>query len=298
MGVHSMNFTIDTTDLERARRSFEQFSDRRFAAGMATALTLTGKAVQDAQQREMQDVFDRPTRWTLGAVYVRPASATRLEAIVGIMDNPFGGRPPIKWLHWQIRGGLRTPTALERRLMSAGAMPDDMRMVPGRFARLDAFGNISTGQIRQILSQLRIELSSGAKSTLPRVSGADRRLIARARRSSGFVGPLSGTAVKNARAKVNRVDAAYRRAGGQYIALPYGRGKLRPGVYQVRDFGGAGRADPRPVLIFVSRAQYEAGRYDFDYVSELAIRRNLPAQVDAAMADQLRRWASKYQGAA
>lgn len=296
-----MNFTIDTTDLERVRRSFEQFSDRRFAAGLATALTLTGKAVQQAQQAEMQDVFDRPTRWTLGSVYLRPASAARLEAVVGIMDNPFGGRPPIKWLRWQIRGGLRTPTGLERRLMAAGAMPDDMRLVPGRFARLDAYGNISTGQIRQILSQLRIELSSGATSALPRVSGADRRLIARARRSSGFVGPISGSALKDARSRVNRVNAAYKRAGGQFVAFPLGRGKLRPGVYQVRDFGGAsglGRSDPRPVLIFVSKAQYEAGRYDFDYVSQLAIRRHLPAQIDAAMADQLRRWQRKYGGGA
>lgn len=293
-----MRYSIDTSDLERVRRSFEQFSDRRFAAGLATALTATAKAVQTAQQAEMRDVFDRPTRWTLGAVYVQPAAAAKLEAAVGIMDNPFGGRPPIKWLRWQIRGGLRTPTALERRLMAAGAMPNDMRLVPGRFARLDAFGNISTGQIRQILSQLRIELSSGATSALPRVSGADRRLIARARRRSGFVGPISGSALKDARARVNRVNAAYKRAGGQFVAFPLGRGKLRPGIYQVRDFGALGRSDPRPVLIFVSKAQYETGRYDFDYVSQLAIRRHLPAQVDAAMADQLRRWAKQYQGGA
>ena len=36
-----MSFTIDTRDLERLRKSYARFSDRRFNAGMATALTRT-----------------------------------------------------------------------------------------------------------------------------------------------------------------------------------------------------------------------------------------------------------------
>jgi hypothetical protein len=167
---------------------------------------------------------------------------------------------------------MRTPKAFERALMRAGAMPDDMRAVPGKFARLDAFGNISAGQIRQILSQLRIELSSGATSVLPRVLAADNKATTKA--------------------KQRRIASAYRRAGGQYVAFPRGRGKLRAGIYLVR-FSGFGRADPQPVLIFVTKADYETGRYDFHYVSQLSVERNLPAQVDAAMQDQLRRWAAK-----
>lgn len=285
-----MNFTINTRDLDRVRKSFAQFSDRRFAAGLATALTKTAQAVQIAQRAEMRDVFDRPSPYTLGAVFVDRARADKLEARVGIADSPGGrGRAAIKYLRWQMSGGQRTPKAYERALMRAGALPDDMRTVPGKFARLDAFGNISAGQLRQILSQLRIELSSGAISALPVASKADRLLAGQSTR--GAAGPLKSD-IKVARFKVKRVDAAYKRAGGQYVAFPNGRGKLRAGIYQVKSTG-FGRTDPKPVLIYVTHTQYEAGRYDFDHVSEQAIKRHLPAEVDKAMADQLKRWADK-----
>lgn len=279
-----MDFTIDTRQLAALRATYSRFSDRRFKAGLATALTKTAQAVRLAQVAEMRDVFDRPTPRTLEAVFISPARADRLEARVGIKDNPFSqggaGRAPIKYLRWQIVGGARTPKAFEKRLISAGAMPDDMRAVPGRGARLDAYGNISAGQLRQLFSQLRIEVGSGSKSTLTRVDPADD---ARTKRLKG-----------------NTIRRAYGKAGGRYIALPKGRGKLRPGVYfnSGRDFGaklgyGSTRS-MQPVLVYVRSASYEAGRFDFFYVSQLAIQRNLGPELDAAMADQMRRWAQKY----
>jgi hypothetical protein len=287
-----VNYTIDTTELDRLRRSFVVFSDRRFRAGLAQALTATAQAVRVDQQREIRDVFDRPTQFTLGQVYVRRATADSLQAEVGISDAPYS----IGYLKWHVRGGQRTRKRFEKLLISGGAMPGDRYAVPGRFARLDAFGNISTGQLRQILSQLRIESTRGATSVLPRVSAADARLVANARRGSGFVGPISGSDVKDARSRLNRVNAAYRRAGGQFVAFPNGRGKLLPGIYQVRATA-FGRSDPKPVIIFVKRARYEAERFDFEYVSQISVPRNLPGQINAAMADQLRRWRAKYQGA-
>ena len=285
-----MNVTIDNRQIEQLRRSYGAFSDRRFAAGLATALTRTAQAVKLAQQAEMRDVFDRPAPYTLGSVFVDRARADKLEARVGIANSPGGrGRPAIQYLRWQINGGQRTPKAYERALMRAGALPDDMRTVPGKFAKLDAYGNISAGQIRQILSQLRIELSSGATSALPQVSKAEKGL---ARQSTRGAGIASKVDIKVARFKVNRVTAAYKRAGGQYVAFPNGRGKLKAGIYQVRSTG-FGRTDPKPVLIYVKSASYEAGRYDFHYVSELAVQRTLPGAVDEALQDQLRRWAAK-----
>lgn len=271
-----MNFTIDNRQIEQLRRSYGAFSDRRFAAGLATALTKTAQTVQLAQRAEMRDVFDRPSPYTLGAVFVDRARADKLEARVGIADSPGGrGRPAIKYLRWQINGGQRTPKAYERALMRAGVLPDDMRTVPGKFAKLDGYGNISAGQIRQILSQLRIELSSGATSVLPRVMDADNQATRKA--------------------KQRRITGAYKRAGGQFVAFPRGRGKLAAGIYQVRSTG-FGRTDPKPVLLFVSSANYEVGRYDFHYVSQLAVERNLASAVNQAMQDQLRRWAAKQAG--
>lgn len=219
-----MRMTIDTRGLREAGQAFGMFSDRRARAGLATALTRTAVAVRQSQQAEMRDVFDRPTRYTLNSLYVRPATADSLRAEVGIKDD-FTSRSPIKWLRWQIDGGNRTAKAFERLLIRAGAMPADMLAVPGRFARLDAFGNMSTGQLRQILSQLRIEPTSGVTSVLPRVLTSDN--------------------APTRKAKERRIAAAYRRAGGQFVAFPNGRGRLPAGIYQVRATAW-GRSDPRP----------------------------------------------------
>lgn len=284
-----MNFTIDTRQLDQLREQYRQIGRQSFDKGLAIALTRIAQQIKAAQQREISDVFDRPTRYTLGQVYLRYATVARLEAEVGISDYPY----TVGYLKWHIVGGQRRAKAFERLLMRAGAMPEGMRAVPGRFAQLDAFGNFTGAKVRQILSQLRIEPTQGATSALPRATSADRRLVANARRGSGFVGPLNRSAVLDARARVKRISAAYGRAGGQFVAFPNGRGKLRPGIYLMPATAGA-RRNPKPVLIFVTKAEYEAGTFDFGYVSRLAFERTASRQVNLAMAEQLQRFQQKY----
>lgn len=285
-----MNLTIDVSELQRARQGLAGFSSRRLDAALATALTRTALEVRRAQEREMRDVFDRPTKFTLNSLYLKPAQANNLQAEVGIKDD-LSQRSPLKWLRWQVRGGQRTPKAFEKLLISAGAMPAGMVAVPGRFAKLDAFGNHSPGQLRQILSQLRIEPTQGATSALPTLGTRDQAAL-RDAAAKGARGPVNASAVKDARSKRNRINSAYRRAGGQFVAFPGGRGKLRPGIYQVRATA-FGRTDPKPVIIFVARARYEAGRFDFDYVARLVADRSLANNINAALQEQIRRLAAK-----
>lgn len=263
-----MKFTIDATELRTKIIEPLQGSERRIRAVVAAALTKTGVLVKDAQRREMVDVFDRPTPFTLGSLYLKPATAANPEARVGIKDDFGGNRSALAWLQWQIKGGLRTQTAFERALVRGGAMRDDQRAVPAAFARLDAFGNMSRGQRIQILSQLRIGTG---------VLGSERRLPERVPRGSAAF-----------RATESKIRRAYTKAGGQFLALPNGRGRLKPGVYQVRQFA-SGRSDPRPVLVFVSRAAYEPERFDFGYVAQSTIKRELPAQLRGALARSLLR---------
>lgn len=263
-----MNVTIDTSELQRIADQLRGYP-RRQAKSAATALTRTAVAVRDAEQREIRDVFDRPTRFTLDSLFVRGASAERLEALIGLKDNVGGARPALSWLRWHIYGGNRKAKAYERLLMRAGAMPTDTRSVPGKFARLDAFGNISKGQIVQILSQLRIDSTVGSTRALPKATVADN--------------------AKTRRHKENRIRIARGKAGGEYVAFPHRRGRLPAGVYLVggRDFGarvGYGRSGAiRPVLIFVSKAEYEAGRFDFHYVAERTIVRVLPVELQRSV---------------
>lgn len=259
-----MNFTIDTSEIDRLVAPLRDFPRQLNFAG-AMALTKTAKRISEAEAIEIKDVFDRPTPYTQSAIFVSPATPNKLEAVVGVKDS-FGttsGRAPLDYLRWEIYGGLRAQTAFEKALVRGGAMDGGDRAVPGQFAKLDAFGSMSRGQMQQILSQLRIDTGvAGSTRSLPKIRAEDDAL--------------------DRRYKSRRINAAYRRSGGQFIALPYGRGKLRAGIYQVRATAW-GRTDPRPVVIFVSKAEYEAGRFDFHYVAELTVQRMLLVELDAAV---------------
>ncbi|MEY5099220.1 MAG: hypothetical protein RJA36_1939 [Pseudomonadota bacterium] len=245
-----MKLSLTSTGLAQIEAELAGFSQRRLNAALATALTRVAVAAKAAEVREMVDSFDRPTPYTLDAVYTKPATAQRLESEVGIKDQ--GARPQSRYLRWQIEGGPRRWTGFERSLIRGGAMPDSMRAVPGRFARLDAYGNVSRGQMTQILSQLRIDTGrAGSTRALPTV--------------------LSTDSAKDKARKLKTIRGAQRRAGGQFVAFPNGRGKLPAGIYLVRDTAW-GRAAPKPIFIFVSSAVYEQ-RLDFAFVAELQGKR-------------------------
>jgi hypothetical protein len=145
--------------------------------------------------------------------------------------------------------------------------------VPGRAARLDAYGNISRGQIVQILSQLRA--FTGAETV-------SRNLVRRD--GTRDKGNESTTAKKALQLR----NAAFRRAGGQYFAVgPQPRGGLVPGIYQrqvaTRRLTGAPSPRPRPIMLFVDRVQYEQ-RFDFWRAGQLAIEHGYPRNLDAALA--------------
>lgn len=262
-----MRVSLSVQGLDAVTASMAGFSERRIRSTIATVLTRVAVAAKDAERREMIDSLDRPTPYTLNSVYARPATAERLESEVGIKNDASGGHPPTAWLRWQVHGGLRRWTGFERALIRGGAMPDHMRAVPGRFARLDGYGNLSRGQMAQIISQLRIETGrAGSTRTLPIVTAAD--------------------SAKDRSRKLKAIRSQQRRAGGQFIALPVGRGKLRPGIYLVRDTAW-GRTAPKPIVVFVSQAQYQP-RFDFYFVARQAAGQ-LGAQLERAVAESIAR---------
>jgi hypothetical protein len=168
-----MKLNVDIVGIAQARDMLGGLQDKRFAYNIAQALTQTAVEAKPALQREMRDVFDRPTRFTIDSVYVKPATIDNLVAEVGIKNEQAGVRPATHWLRWQVYGGLRRMKAFEKLLVSGGFMRNDQRAVPGQAAKLDAFGNISVGQIVQILSQLRLEAGGGSNRAMARVEVDD-----------------------------------------------------------------------------------------------------------------------------
>lgn len=258
-----MLITSNIKGLKELQDALDGFSDRRMQAAVATALTRTAGQVRDQLRAKMSSVFDRPTPYTLGSLFVRPATADRLQASTWVKDESAtskAGIPPTKYLLPSIDGGKRKTKRFERALQLAGALPDGWYAVPGPGARLDAYGNVSTGQIIQILSQLRITLVAGSM------------------RNMAFDG--------------KKQIAAQRKAGGRFFVVKPGKRGASPGIYQ-RELMGR---NVTPVLWFRQSVSYRA-RFDFYGIAGEHIKEQLPINIDKAVREQLARLVVK-RGAA
>lgn len=266
-----MKLDVTVSGLKELRESLAQFSDRRFNATLATALTRTAVATRKAVQEEAARTLDRPTPYTLRQLRFTPASADNLSATVGFnieaIQDIFGR--PIRYeqarggptqaqvyLPPNITGGPRGAKRFEKALRQVGALPAGYITVPGSGAQIDAYGNMSRGQIKQILSQL------GAAAL---VAGSTQNTTQRTR------------------------VAAQKRAGGQFFAvLPGSKTKLAPGVYQRELLG----RNITPVLIYIKGATYKP-RYDFYGAAQRTVDSMLPREIDRAVQESAARLAAR-----
>lgn len=253
-----MKLTI-TTDAGAVRDDLRDWSERRMNAAFATALTRTASAIRQDIRREMPRVLDRPTPWTLNSLFVKPATASALVASVDFKDDRAssnGGTPATYYLLPNVEGGARRLKRLEVALQAVGALPSGYFAVPAAGAKLDAYGNVSRGQIVQILSQLRIQLLAGSNRNMS----------------------------WDARSQI----AAQRRAGGRFFVVAPGARAMQPGVYQ-REFIGR---TVTPVFVFVRRANYRR-RFDFYGMAQDFARVRLPQEFDRAVRESAARLARR-----
>lgn len=220
------------------------------------ALTRTAKLAQLAIRDEMVRVFDRPTPYTLNSTYVRPATKAQPVSSVYLKDDSSKGTPATKYLAPQIEGGTRSQKRFESALQRIGVLPDGWYVIPGKAARLDAYGNWSRGQIVQILAWFQAFGEQGfrANTTLER-----RKKLAR------------GTK---------------RKRGTQYFAvLPSRRASkwLTPGIYLQTRFGFGSAL--QPIAIFVSSARYQR-RLDFYGIGEKVAQAQFPIELQRALAEE------------
>jgi hypothetical protein len=264
------------SEARRLARDIRQFG-RQVETAMLDALDLTALGVRAAEVREIVDSFHKPTLYTRNAVFVERTQGGVPLAKVGLKNDYGGSRGADRWLGVGIEGGRRDLKSFEKSIRALGVMDGTQFILPGREARLDEYGNISRGQIMQILSQLRA--FTGAETV-------SRNLVRRDGTRDKGNEPSS---VKKA---LQLRNAAFRRAGGQYFAVgPAPRGGLWPGIYQrqvlARGTAGPALPRPRPIMIFVDRVSYEQ-RFDFWYAGEREIDRAWPRNMDAALSKRLK----------
>lgn len=236
-------------------KQIKDIHDKQIPFATSLAINNTAKLVKTKEEHEIRDVFDRPTPYIQNSIFIKPSNKRNLTAFVGIKDQGIKSAPASKILQAEIVGGERRLKAYEIALRSVGVLPDGYFTVPGEAAKIDQYGNISRGQIVQILSYFRANRDVGTTSN----------------------------STDKTREKLSRSTKT--RYGVSYFVGKIGDAPL--GTWQ-KVFSNFGTAI-RPIMIFVQSANYEA-IYDFKFVAETTINREYNNEFAKAW-DQARRTA-------
>lgn len=141
----------------------------RIPQGAARAINRVLFQARRDLRAEMAKVFDRPTPYTLGSVWVSRATPDKLDGTVGFKTMAGKAPPPSRYMLPQVYGGGRPLKRFERRLGGLYAYPAES-------APLDAYGNIPRGIITRIIQ--RVGDTAGMPAT--RMSEASRRRLGKA----------------------------------------------------------------------------------------------------------------------
>lgn len=257
-----MKISVETNFAEIYRWLDTGSKQVRFAE--TEAINRVGAIAQAEVQLEMKKVFDRPTKYALNSLKLLKAFSTRpkIEAVLWFKDKSiFDSAESMIVPH--IDGGTRQFKPMEIRLQRAGLLPSGWYVVPGQGADIDAYGNMSRGQITLLLNVLGTYREAGYNKANPNT--VKRLKNGNAKRGvygfEFFVNPVGSKATT--------------RSGHP----------LLPGVYK-RVTTGFG-SSLKPVLIFVRGVKYKK-RLDFYGIVNRAIERDFPAEFDAAYAAAMR----------
>ncbi len=214
--------TLDDAHVEQMLKDLPKTAGR----AAEVALDKTAKEIKESVYGNMKGVFDSPTRYTLNSLKVTPTRNHNMEASVWFKDPDRMGQ---HYLVPQVEGEARKHKGFERAL-------GDTMFVPGQGVRLNKAGNISIGQIRQILSVLgKAELTAGYNANI-----------------------TSRSRKRNTKER-------------DYFFLPRKHGSLYPGVYKRKAQKGSGLGRANKYRADKSRS-YQKGQTRGRYSSVIQAR--------------------------
>lgn len=149
-----IKITSEFVGLDEFVKYIDKQDRERMPAVLVKALNNIAWAARAAVIEEMKLVFDRPTPWTLRRVFVEQASRERLYARVYIAEDKTDDKSP-RYLVGEVEGGPRGQKPWERLLAQKGIIRDNQVLLPRQGLKLNQYGNVSPGVIRQILSGLQ-----------------------------------------------------------------------------------------------------------------------------------------------
>lgn len=254
-----MKISVDVKGIDAAVARLRGLQEKKIDVDKVAALNDAAYLASKEAAREMARVFDKPTPWVLGGVRYVKARRDKQESSVDF--DKWGNKTNVtveKVLAANIYAGTRKHKRHEIALNRAGILPDGMGIVPGDAAKLDQYGNMTGGQIVQIVAWFKAFGEQGYKANIN----------------------------DKGRARIGR-DKKSGQRGFAYFALQQKRGKLLPGVYQ--RFQTAFGSAIKPVMIFVRMPSYRK-RFDFYGVADRAARkefaRAFPMYLDKLLAER------------
>ncbi|MDF3821986.1 hypothetical protein P3G55_18925 [Leptospira sp. 96542] len=244
-----MKFTIKSNfpEVQRKINALGKESRSIVREAMNRAAELADQAVT----AEMAKVFDRPVPFTLRSLRVFYASTTSLKVTLWFRSRT--EERDKQWAVAQIRGGQRALKPMELRLRRINILPNGWFVMPGAAMPLDAYGNMSRGEVSRILNVLGTYTEAGYNK-------ANDKTRARLRKGNAKKGAF----------------------GFEYFVNPPGGTKakhLQPGVYR-RVYTAFGQS-LKPMLIFVRAATYRR-RLDFFGIVNKTMDKHFPEEFDKA----------------
>lgn len=147
-------FTIKIEGLDEVKREIGALAQQ----AAKNAVNKVAAQLVPNLAENMSNRFDRPTKTTIKSFRVSKwATKEDPTAIVQLKDKPLGNGNPLSMddlIHQEFNGGGRIQKNYERTLINAGFMARDEYTVPGAKVKLNAYGNISSALMAQILAQI------------------------------------------------------------------------------------------------------------------------------------------------
>ena len=242
-------------DTREVQKKLSDLSEKGIKDATAFALNITAARCKNALITEMKSVFDNPTPFTLNAFRVERASSNKLEATIVARDWAAKGTAAGEYLKPQVYGGTRPMKKFEKAL---SPLSGGQYIVPGPGARLDQYGNMSRGQIVQILSRfnlMRDQLQNMSERTAQRL--VKQKKNARSQRS-------------------------------EYFIAREGRNGRPKGIFQL-----VGKGKVVPVLWFVQKRPTYSVRFKVDEVVDKTAEAQLPSAIESAIKGAIKRGMGK-----
>lgn len=216
------------SDLEATVSRWARVAGDQMPIATAMALTRTARAAKEEIERQLPSLIDRPTPYTLRGFRLWPATKRKLVAEVDFRGT-MGSAGARDFLAPLVYGGERKLKAFERSLQSTGLLPSGYAALPGSAAKIDAYGNMSRGQIVQMLSYFKAFGEQGYRSNI-----TDKR-------------------------KASMAQGRDKRTGARGVAFFVGKpgnGRLPLGIWQRTTTSMVRGTELRPVIIFLPRPSY------------------------------------------